>query len=35
MDVERSEHGPDVIADGLDAEVKLLRDLLGRAAVLE
>jgi hypothetical protein len=35
MDAERPQYPSDVVADGLDAEVKLVRDLLGRVAVLE
>ena len=35
VDVERPEHRADVVAHGLDAEVELLGDLLGRATVFE
>jgi hypothetical protein len=35
MGVERPEDVPDVVADGLDAEVELARDLLGRPATLQ
>jgi hypothetical protein len=33
--VECSQHGADVVADGLGAELELVRDLFGRTAVLE
>src|SRR5689334_22772040 len=35
MGVERPEHGADVVANGLGAELELARYLLRRAAVLE
>ena len=35
VDVERPQHGVDVVADGLGAELELGRDLFGGAAVLE
>ena len=35
MRIERPQDVPDVVANGVGAQVELTRDLLGRAAVLQ